>query len=194
MEEAAAASPAPGAQAALGRAALPAVLVYGAAVLVQGAALRSMIDGPDFPWDGPPIGGVAEVAVSLAAVSVAAWFMRTTLLEIALDFRRKQRNMRPLLRATALLGAAAAGAAALWGLAVAVFHVRGVALILLPLPALWLARSVGEGWAAARLYGKPPAVTVPLALAFGLVTLVVAFVAVCSVNSGYLRVVESFRG
>ncbi|NUN51148.1 MAG: hypothetical protein HUU15_20275, partial [Candidatus Brocadiae bacterium] len=91
-------------------------------------------------------------------------------------------------------GAAAGLATAAWGAAICLVPVRGLGAILLPLPAIWSARAACEGLAAARLYGKPLLVAVLLAVVAGGASLLVAFVALCSVESGYGRIVDAFKG
>lgn len=202
----------PGDEAAGGGRIGPAVAALVVTALAQGAAMRMLLDRPEFPsGGGPELGATWRVATEIAIVSVAAWFMRTTLLEIALDFRRKQRNMRPLLRATAWIGAGAAALATLWILAMVALLPQkappppppghpeqmqtspNVWIMLVPVWIAWLARAAWDGLAAARLYAKPRALAVPLSFVFGLVSLIVAFVAICFVNAGFLRIGDAFR-
>jgi hypothetical protein len=191
----------------------PAAVAFAAAAFAQGALMKPLMERKEFAsGGGPPMGSVVAVAASVGAVILASWFMRTTLLELAMDWKRAHRNMRPMLRATAWLGCGAAVASALWA-AVAMMSVPEAApklisvggvptpdpppsvwILLVPFAGLWMLRAVWEGLAAAKLYNWRAFPAVAVAGATGLFSLVVAFIAVCSVDAGYLRLVESFKG
>lgn len=205
----------PGDGAAEGGRVGPAASACALAAFAQGIALKLIVERPEFSHkDAPPVAaGWWSVGASVACVALAAWFIRSTLMELALDFRRKNRNMRPMLRSTGWVSAFAAGIGALWGFAAVLLVPKGAPPVItftegdprtqatvaatlwvltVPFAAFWLWRAVWEGRAAARLYGKPVALTVAVSIAAGVVALLLAFIAVPSAAAQYDRISNAF--
>ncbi len=205
----------PGDAAAEGGRVGPAASACALAAFAQGVALKMVVERPEFSHkDAPPVAaGWWSVGASVACVALAAWFIRATLMELTLDFRRKSRNMRPTLRATGWVSALAAAIGALWGFAAVLLVPKGAPPVItfkegdpvthatvaatlwvltVPFAALWLWRAVWEGRAAARLYGKPVALGVAVSIAAGLVALLLAFIAVPSASAQYDRISHAF--
>ncbi|KAF0239832.1 MAG: hypothetical protein FD180_5153, partial [Planctomycetota bacterium] len=180
-----------------------------------GAALKMIVERPEFSHkDAPPVSaGYWAVGASVACVALAAWFIRATLIELTLDLKRKQRNMRSTLRATAWIAALAAGIGAAWGFAAVAAVPKGAPPVIefkegdpttkatvaptlwvltVPFAVIWAWRAVWDGRAAAKLYGKPVWLAVLVSVAAGLVALLLAFIAVPSAAAQYDRITHAF--
>ncbi|MCE9583979.1 MAG: hypothetical protein K8T20_15960 [Planctomycetes bacterium] len=207
----------PGAAAAEGGRVWPAAAACAAAAFAQGAALKCVLLRPEFSHqDSPPIPDPWwAVGLNVALVALLAWFIRSTVLEIALDWPRKLRNMRPNLRAEAWISAIAGTMGALWGFVAVLAVPRGASpviistpdsplteahvaptlwVLILPFAAFWIWRAVWDGRAAAKLYGRSAILTVAASLVAGFFALLFAFYAVTSATAQYDRISHAFRG
>lgn len=205
----------PGEAAAEGGRVGPAATACALAAFAQGVALKLVVERPEFAHtDAPPVSASWwSVGASVACVAMAAWFIRSTLVELALDFRRKARNMRSTMRATGWISALAGAAGAAWGFAAVALVPKGAPPVItwkegdpttqaqvagtlwvltVPFALFWLWRAVWEGRAAAKLYGKPVALAVAVSLAAGLGALLLAFIAVPSAVAQLDRVSNAF--
>jgi hypothetical protein len=205
----------PGEAAAEGGRVATAASACATAAFAQGVALKMIVERPEFSHkDAPSVAANWwSVGASVACVALAAWFIRGTLIELALDLKRKQRNMRSTLRATAWISAIAAAIGATWGFSAVAIVPKGAPPVIefkegdpttkatvaptlwvltVPFAAIWVWRATWEGRAAARLYGKPVWLAVTVSLAAGLVALLLAFIAVPSAAAQYDRITHAF--
>ncbi|MEK7467458.1 MAG: hypothetical protein AAB074_08595 [Planctomycetota bacterium] len=205
----------PGEAAAEGGRVATAASACAAAAFAQGVALKLIVERPEFSHkDAPPVSASWwAVGASVACVALAAWFIRATLIELVLDLKRKQRNMRATLRATALISALAAAIGATWGFAAVAVVPKGAPPVIefkegdpatkatvaptlwvltVPFAAIWAWRAAWEGRAAAKLYGKPAWLAILVSLAAGLAALLLAFIAVPSAAAQYDRISHAF--
>lgn len=213
---------------------IPAAAALAAATFFEGAALKAILERPEFTpakrtpeqkaaddakslqrvEDAPAVKGAWwQVGGSFVAVALLAWFVRSTVLEIALDFNRKQKNMRPVLRATGWITAIAAAAGALWGLLALVAVPKGASplifykegeswtdatiaptvwVLTVPFAIFWAWRAFWEGRAAAKLYGKPAPLAVALSFGAGLMALGLAMFIVTTLSAQYDRITHAF--
>lgn len=207
----------PGEAAAQGGRPFPGAMACAVASFAQGVTLKWIVERPEFTHkDSPPVDASWwAVGASVACVALVAWFIRSTTIELALDFRRKQRNMRPTLRASAWITAIAASMGALWGAVAMVAVPKGAQPIIkfaegsplteahvapqlwvltVPFLIFWIWRAIWEGRAAAKLYGRPAPLTIAVSFAAGLVALLLAFIAVPTITAQYDRIAHAFRG